>query len=152
MNHICLFKETGERYATIKRGIHFNTDSEKTSYIEKLQKEATDNGYTGILTAIEITTDELNYYLGNKGQGDNGTGYIRDMETGKPVSAPARIITKTEQANTEKLLCEADLKAIDEAIQIAKNNNDTEYVEELQKERENRINEYAEKLEEINNA
>lgn len=47
---------------------------------------------------------------------------------------------------------EANVKAIDEAIQIAKNNNDTEYVTELQSERQSILNEYATKLEELNNA
>ena len=37
---------------------------------------------------VEISDEEWAYYIGNRGQGDNGTGYIRDKETGKPVSAP----------------------------------------------------------------
>lgn len=47
---------------------------------------------------------------------------------------------------------EANVKAIDEAIQIAKNNGDTEYVTELQQERQNILDEYAKKLEELTNA
>ena len=41
---------------------------------------------------------------------------------------------------------------LDEAIQIAKNNNDDEYVRELQQERQNILDEYAKKLEELTNA
>ena len=37
---------------------------------------------------FEISDTERDYYVGNMGAGDNGTGYIRDMTTGKPVSAP----------------------------------------------------------------
>lgn len=37
---------------------------------------------------VEISDEEWAYYIGNRGAGDNGTGYIRDTKTGKPVSAP----------------------------------------------------------------
>lgn len=37
---------------------------------------------------VEISDAEWAYYIGNRGAGDNGTGYIRDPKTGKPVSAP----------------------------------------------------------------
>ena len=37
---------------------------------------------------VEISDTERDYYVGNMGAGDNGTGYIRDKATGKPVSAP----------------------------------------------------------------
>ena len=50
------------------------TESEQTKY------EA--DGY------IQISVDDWNTYMGNNGWGDNGTGYIRDPKTGKPVSAP----------------------------------------------------------------
>lgn len=78
--------------------------------------------------------------------------HIRDSITGKPISAPARVITLEEQANALKAEYEAKVKAIDEAIQIAKNNHDDEYVRELQQERQNILDEYAKKLEELTNA
>ena len=37
---------------------------------------------------VDLSEDDWNYYVGNHGAGDNGTGYVRDMTTGKPVSAP----------------------------------------------------------------
>lgn len=110
--------------------------------VEKLKNE----GY------IEVSDEDWNYYTGNCGDGDNDTGYIRDSITGKPISAPARVITLEERANALKAEYESNVKAIDEAIQIAKNNNDTEYVTELQSERQTILNEYATKLEELNNA
>lgn len=110
--------------------------------IEKLKNE----GY------IEVSDEDWNYYTGNCGDGDNDTGYIRDSITGKPISAPARVITLEERVNALKAEYENNIKAIDEAIQIAKNNNDTEYVAELQQERQNTLDEYATKLEELTNA
>lgn len=110
--------------------------------VEKLKNE----GY------IEVSDEDWNYYTGNCGDGDNDTGYIRDSITGKPISAPARVITLEEWVNALKAEYENNIKAIDEAIQIAKNNNDTEYVAELQQERQNTLDEYATKLEELTNA
>ena len=110
--------------------------------VEKLKNE----GY------IEVSDEDWNYYTSNCGDGDNDTGYIRNSITGKPISAPARVITLEEQANALKAEYEAKVKAIDEAIQIAKNNNDDEYVRELQQERQNILDEYAKKLEELTNA
>lgn len=37
---------------------------------------------------VDLSEKDWNYYVGNMGTGDNGTGYVRDAETGKPVSAP----------------------------------------------------------------
>ena len=110
--------------------------------VEKLKNE----GY------IEVSDEDWNYYTGNCGDGDNDTGYIRDSITGKPISAPARVITLEERVNALKAEYENNIKAIDEEIQIAKNNNDTEYVAELQQERQNTLDEYATKLEELTNA
>ena len=110
--------------------------------VEKLKNE----GY------IEVSDEDWNYYTGNCGDGDNDTGYIRDSITGKPISAPARVITLEERVNALKAEYENNIKAIDEAIQIAKNNNDTEYVAELQQERQNTLDEYATKLEELTHA
>ena len=47
---------------------------------------------------VEISDEEWAYYIGNRGTGDNGTGYIRDPKTGKPVSAPpAPTVAVTEE-------------------------------------------------------
>lgn len=37
---------------------------------------------------VVISEEDWHHYIGNRGTGDNGTGYIRDPKTGKPVSAP----------------------------------------------------------------
>ena len=135
--YLIKFNEEGKKIAAVPLALADDWGGE-----EKLKNE----GY------IEVSDEDWNYYTGNMGDGDNGTGYIRDSETGRPISAPARVITLEERANVLKSEYEANVKAIDEAIQIAKNNNDTVYVTELQQERQNTLDEYATKLEELNNA
>ena len=46
---------------------------------------------------IEISKEDWEYYIGVHGNGDNGTGYIRDPKTGKPVSAPPYVPTMAEK-------------------------------------------------------
>ena len=135
--YLMKFDEEGKKIAAVPQALADDWGGE-----EKLKNE----GY------IETSDEDWNYYTGNMGDGDNGTGYIRDSATGKPISAPARVITLEERVNALKAEYENNIKAIDEAIQIAKNNNDTEYVAELQQERQNTLDEYATKLEELTNA
>lgn len=68
------FDAQGARVATVLSGVHYTTDEERQKYI-------TDD-YT------PISDEDYQHYIGNRGVGDNGTGYIRDPKTGKPVSAP----------------------------------------------------------------
>lgn len=68
------FDVTGRRVSTLVKEIHYTTDEERQSYIAV--------GY------IPISDEDYQHYIGNRGAGDNGTGYIRDTKTGKPVSAP----------------------------------------------------------------
>lgn len=68
------FDAQGRRLATVLFGIHYTADAERQTYIH--------NGY------IPISDEDYQHYIGNRGAGDNGTGYIRDQKTGKPVSAP----------------------------------------------------------------
>jgi hypothetical protein len=68
------FDARGMRMATVLSGVHYTTDEERQAYIN--------DGY------IPISDEDYQHYIGNRGMGDNGTGYIRDPKTGKPVSAP----------------------------------------------------------------
>ena len=68
------FDEAGGRMATVLPCVHYNTDEERQTYIT--------DGY------IPITDEDYQHYIGNRGMGDNGTGYIRNPKTGRPVSAP----------------------------------------------------------------
>ena len=72
--YLAKFDATGCRETTIVKGIHYATDEERQKYIN--------DGY------IPISDEDYQHYIGNRGAGDNGTGYIRDLKTGKPVSAP----------------------------------------------------------------
>ena len=74
MEHLTKFKNDGHRETTVVSGVHYSTDDERQTYIN--------DGY------ISITEEDYQHYIGNRGVGDNGTGYIRDSKTGKPVSAP----------------------------------------------------------------
>lgn len=79
--YLCKFDFDGNRITTVAEGIHFSTAEEKQKYL--------DDGY------IEISDDDYAYYVGNRGTGANGTGYIRGAD-GKPTDAPAVVVT-TEQ-------------------------------------------------------
>lgn len=68
------FDVTGRRVSTLVKEIHYTTDEERQTYIA--------DGYT------PISEEDYQHYIGNRGTGDNGTGYVRDPKTGKPVSAP----------------------------------------------------------------
>ena len=51
---------------------------------------------------VEISDEDWAYYVGSRGAGDNGTGYIRDATTGKPVSAPpAPPVEPTEKSTAD---------------------------------------------------
>jgi len=56
----------------------------------KKREELIADGY------IEIDEDEWSYYVGNKGTGKNGTGYVRGAD-GKPTDAPAHTPSTEEK-------------------------------------------------------
>lgn len=80
MKYVCKFDKQGYRHETYL----------SCEYTEEQKAEMIAKGF------VEIDEDEWNYYVGNKGMGDNGTGYIRDPKTGKPISAPAHVPTKED--------------------------------------------------------
>ena len=90
MTYLCKFDENGKRSAA------YPVDVDMTP--EKKQAYA-DDGY------IPISDEDYQHYIGNRGAGDNGTGYIRDPKTGKPVSAPPAPPVKAE---TEPIEPEVD--------------------------------------------
>jgi len=73
--YISKFDDSSRRETTVVKGIHYTTDEERQAYIN--------DGY------ISISDEDYQHYIGNRGTGDNGTGYIRDSITGRPVSAPS---------------------------------------------------------------
>ena len=74
IEYLAKFDADGRRKNTIVKGVHYTTDEERQKYIN--------DGY------IPISDEDYQHYIGNRGTGDNGTGYVRDPKTGKPVSAP----------------------------------------------------------------
>ena len=99
--YLCKFDTDGKRTETLLDGVHFKA-SEKDSLISQ--------GY------IEVSDDDYAYYAGNKGNGDNDTGYIRGTD-GKPKSAPTRVATLDEVKASKisaltALLTQTDYEAI----------------------------------------
>ena len=74
--------DDGRIISKLISGINFNAGDEQSYFAD---------GY------IEISKEDWEYYIGVHGNGDNGTGYIRDPKTGKPVSAPAYVPTVEEK-------------------------------------------------------
>ena len=72
--YLAKFDTSGRRETTVVSGVHYTTDEERQKHL--------DDGY------IPISDEDYQHYVDNRGMGDNGTGYIRDQKTGKPVSAP----------------------------------------------------------------
>lgn len=134
MTYMILFDEDGKR-ATTYPVDKTMSDKQKESLI--------DNGF------IETSEEDWEYYVGYHGTGDNGTGYVRDKETGKPVSAPVYIPSKEVLANRLFDECQADLREIDGQIINAIVIKDNEIIEELRLDRDERIAEYEAALEEL---
>ena len=74
VEYLAKFDAVGHRETTVVSGVHYTTDEERQKYI--------DGGY------IPISDEDYQHYVGNRGMGDKGAGYIRDPKTGKSVSAP----------------------------------------------------------------
>lgn len=102
------FDTTGHREASVLERVHYATDEERQTYITA--------GY------IPISDEDYQHYIGNRGMGDNGTGYIRDPKTGKPVSAPPAPHVEPESATPpvdEERLAAFEAMAAQEARLVA---------------------------------
>ena len=135
MEYLILFNEAGHRKETVAEKIHYKTEEQRQSYI--------DNGF------VPVTEEEYAYYVGNKGMGEHGTGYIRDTETGKPISAPPHVPSKDEQAQVLYNACQSDLRQIDAQIVSAVAMGDDELAVDLRKDRAERIEQYQHDLAEL---
>jgi hypothetical protein len=130
------FSAEGKPEGFLLEGVNYKTPEQKA---EKMAE-----GY------VELTQEEWEYYTNNRGMGDNGTGYIRDPETGKPVSAPKRVYTKTELADIAYNQCmavvDADENEIAKAVALG---GQDDYVEELREEIAEAEAKYAQQLADI---
>lgn len=87
MEYLAKFDDQGNRIATVCTFVHYENEDERQVYLNE--------GY------IAITEEDYQYYIGNRGTGDNGTGYIRDPKTGNHISAPPALVDKEEPAEEE---------------------------------------------------
>ena len=89
--------DDGRIISKLISGINFNAGEEQSYFAD---------GY------IEISKEDWEYYIGAHGNGDNGTGYIRDLKTGKPVSAPPYVPTTAEKVAALDNQYETDKKTL----------------------------------------
>ena len=97
--YLAKFDVPGRREITIVSGVHYKTEAARQTYIS--------DGY------IPISDEDYQHYIGNRGVGDNGTGYIRDPKTGKPVSAPPAPPMKAEPKPIEPEVDDVRLAAFE---------------------------------------
>ena len=105
MEYLAKFDTVGHRETTVVSGVHYATDEERQKYI--------DDG------CIPISEEDYQTYIGNCGLGDNGTGYIRDPKTGKPVSAPPAPAVPAEPVVDDIRLAAFEAMAAQEARLMA---------------------------------
>ena len=108
MDILSKFDAHGVRTSTVLSGVHYTSDEDRQKYIN--------DGY------IPISDEDYQHYIGNRGAGDNGTGYIRDPKTGKPVSAPPAPHVEPESATPpvdEERLAAFEAMAAQEARLVA---------------------------------
>ena len=130
--YLCKFDSNGRRGETLLTNEY--TDEEKRQKIA--------DGY------IEISEEDWNYYVGNKGQGKNGTGYIRGAD-GKPTDAPAYVPSKEEQLAQLDAQYDSDKNELSKYFTEAALSGDTALQEELRQELEDMNAEYTAKRKEI---
>ena len=118
LKYLCKFDSDGRRQETYL----------SCEYTEEARAQMIADGY------IEITQEDWDYYVGNHGDGDNGTGYVRDPETGKPVSAPPHVPTKAEKLATLEAQYEQDKAELTKYYAEAMISDDTEVLAELKEE------------------
>ena len=115
------FNEQGKPEGFMLEGVNYKTVEEKEDYLSK--------GW------VQLTQEEWEYYTNNKGYGDNGTGYIRDPRTGKPVSAPPITYTKEELANMAFNSCQSAISSReDQIVKATALGGQDDYIAELRQE------------------
>ena len=130
--YLCKFDNEGRRTETL-----LSCEFTKEEKAEKLKQ-----GY------IEIDEEEWSYYVGNKGNGKNGTGYIRGKD-GKPVDAPAYVPTKEERLAALDVQYDNDKIVLSKYFTEAALSGDTALQEELRQELDDLNAKYTTKRKEI---
>lgn len=117
--YLSKFDEDGRRIATVLDGIHFSTDAEKQAYL--------DDGY------VETSDEDYAYYVGNRGNGANGTGYVRGAD-GKPTDAPAIVVTTAQKQASIAADYESQISELKDALATATLAGDESLIAELKEE------------------
>lgn len=110
MKYYCKFDDIGKVTACIA---DFQLDN--FGGINKL----TSDGY------VAVDNDTYQYYIGNKGQGKNGTGYIRGAD-GKPTDAPPIIVTNQQKLDALDAEYQPQFDDLTKNLGLAILNNDTD--------------------------
>lgn len=118
MNYMSLFDADGKRVTSVP------CDDDLTDE-KKAALEA--DGY------VEIDEDEWNYYVGNRGTGTNGTGYIRGTD-GKPTDAPAVVVTTEQKQASIAADYESQISELKDALATATLAGDDTLIAELKSE------------------
>lgn len=132
--YLSKFDEDGRRIATVLDGIHFSTDAEKQAYL--------DDGY------VETSEEDYAYYVGNRGNGANGTGYIRGAD-GKPTDAPAVVVTTAQKQASIAADYESQISELKDALATATLAGDESLIAELKEEYAEVKAEYESALKEV---
>lgn len=132
--YLCKFDESGKRTATVVEGVHFTTNKEKKKYL--------DEGY------IETPAEDYAYYVGNKGTGKNGTGYVRGSD-GKPTDAPAHVPSTDEKKQAIIAQYEVDKDDLTKYYNDAALHDDTDLIAELKEEMAELDAKFAEDMKEL---
>ena len=117
--YLCKFDDDGKRTATVVDGVHFSTAAEKQEYL--------DEGY------IETSDEDYAYYVGNRGNGANGTGYVR-VADGKPTDAPAIVVTTEQRQASIAADYESQISELKDALATATLAGDDALIAELKSE------------------
>lgn len=130
--YLCKFDADGRRGETLLT----------CEFTEEEKAEKLEQGY------IEISQEDWNYYVGNKGNGANGTGYIRGAD-GKPTDAPAYVPSREEKLAALDSQYDSDKNELSKYFTEAALSGDTDLQEELRQELEDLNAEYTAKRKEI---
>ena len=90
-------------------------------------KRQLDDGY------IETSDEDYAYYVGNRGAGANGTGYIRGTD-GKPTDASAVVVTTAQKQASIAADYESQISELKDALATATLAGDESLIAELKSE------------------
>ena len=132
--YLCKFDEAGKRIATVLKGVHFKNKAEKQKYL--------DDGY------LETSDEDYAYYVGNKGTGKNGTGYVRGVD-GKPTDAPAHVPSTDEKKQAIISQYKLDKEELTQYYADAALHDDAELMADLKEEMAALDEKFAKDMEEL---